>query len=91
MITNADEKSALYSAVIEGRFGLVVKPGDAQAMADAIRTLLVDSNQRQGFGNCGRQYVAQFERSQVLPKLERVLQQVAEGFRLRHLSKGNDG
>ena len=46
-------------AFVEGEHGLLVPPGDAPALADAMRTLLGDAALRQRLGAAGRERVCQ--------------------------------
>ena len=70
IITNPDPKSALYNAVMEGKFGLLVEPRDPDAMATGIMKLLSDSPLREELGQLGRKYVAEFDKLSVLSNLE---------------------
>ena len=49
----------MASLVDEGRDGLLFTPGDALALAQSLRTLLVTANGRQQMGDAGRNKVAE--------------------------------
>jgi colanic acid biosynthesis glycosyl transferase WcaI len=68
VLTVADEESALARAVDEGGFGLNVKPGNAQAIADALHDLSAQPSQLRQWGLAGRDYVKQFEQQPVMTK-----------------------
>lgn len=50
--------SGIPEAVQDGVTGLLVEPGDAAALADALERLLADADLRRGMGRRGRQAVA---------------------------------
>jgi colanic acid biosynthesis glycosyl transferase WcaI len=67
----ADDSSELARAVQEGKFGLVVAPGDASALVQAAAAMLQASEeQRAAWASNGRRWVDQFRRSQVLRAYE---------------------
>ncbi len=73
----ADESSELARAVHEGRFGVVVPPGDAPALRDATRMMLsATEEQRRSWADNGRAWVDQFRRARVLAAFEAKLQQL---------------
>ncbi len=53
----ASDVAALPSAVLHGRTGLLVPPGDAGALAASLRLLLEDADLRAGLGAAGRRLV----------------------------------
>lgn len=74
----ADESSELARAVHEGKFGLVVEPGDAEALLNAAETMLAASaDQRETWARNGRAWVDQFRRSRVLLDFEKRLEAMA--------------
>jgi colanic acid biosynthesis glycosyl transferase WcaI len=74
----ADDTSELSRAVAEGKFGLVVEPGDSAALLNAAQTMLrADQAQRDQWAANGRAWVDQFRRSRVLGEFEEVLRAVA--------------
>jgi glycosyltransferase involved in cell wall biosynthesis len=62
--------------VADGVEGLHVPPGDAAALAAALRRLLDDQTLRVRLGAAGPAKAARFTLSQVLPQLDEVYQQV---------------
>jgi lipopolysaccharide/colanic/teichoic acid biosynthesis glycosyltransferase/glycosyltransferase involved in cell wall biosynthesis len=73
--------------------GIVVEPGDARGLADAIRSLVDDQSAREAAGTRGREFVSrEYSRGSLAERMEDVLTGVvaAEGalgassFRLRH-------
>ena len=67
----ADESSELARAVVEGRFGIVVPPGDGAALLRSVRTMLqADEAERAAWARNGRGWVDQFRRSRVLLEFE---------------------
>ncbi|HEU5079215.1 MAG TPA: WcaI family glycosyltransferase [Opitutaceae bacterium] len=74
----ADDTSELSRAVAEGKFGLVVEPGDSAALLNAAQTMLnADQAQRDQWAVNGRKWVDQFRRTRVLGEFEDVLRDVA--------------
>ncbi|MDB6002257.1 MAG: glycosyltransferase WbuB [Rhizobacter sp.] len=62
------------------RCGLVVAPGNAQALMEAILTLAVRPDLRASLGAAGREYaLAHFDRTSVLQRFESQLKQVVAG------------
>jgi glycosyltransferase involved in cell wall biosynthesis/dTDP-4-amino-4,6-dideoxygalactose transaminase len=60
-------------AVIDQKTGILVKPGDAQALANAITFILHNSKVRQDLGNAGRERVKQkFTLSASIQKLQKL-------------------
>jgi glycosyltransferase involved in cell wall biosynthesis len=51
----------LTEVVEHGKHGLVVNPGDSDALAGAIVTLLQDADSRQEFGDAARRRAAKFD------------------------------
>ena len=47
-------------AVIDGKTGIVVPPGDAQSLAEAVAALLADPESRDRMGHAGRRHVKDF-------------------------------
>jgi colanic acid biosynthesis glycosyl transferase WcaI len=73
VLTNADSESALFDAVQEGHFGLVVQSGDPVAVCDAIIDLVSDRETRVAMGEAGREYIQRFERDTVLRQFQGLL------------------
>jgi colanic acid biosynthesis glycosyl transferase WcaI len=76
IVTNADSDGALYAAVAEGGFGVCAEPGDPKSLANAIIELLSNPERLAKLGSAGQQYVMQFERTNVLSRIEKVLQEI---------------
>src|SRR5262249_30586881 len=57
--------------------GVAVEPGDPQAMADAVRTLLAAPERRTEMGEAGRRYVVEHHsRAAIAARLEQLLDEV---------------
>jgi colanic acid biosynthesis glycosyl transferase WcaI len=57
--------------------GIAVEPGDAKAMADAVRELLDSPERRAEMGTSGRRYVEQHHsRAAIAARLEELLVEV---------------
>jgi glycosyltransferase involved in cell wall biosynthesis len=57
--------------------GVAVEPGDPQAMADAVRTLLDAPERRTEMGEAGRRYVVEHHsRAAIAARLEQLLDEV---------------
>lgn len=57
--------------------GLAVAPGDAQALAQAVRRLAADRQAARRMGDCGRAYVeAHFDRERLAEQLHQIIQEM---------------
>ncbi len=71
---------AVRQVVEAARAGLAVPPGDAEALAEAVRHLARDREQARAMGRRGREHVvAHFARATLAQDLEATLQAVAVG------------
>jgi glycosyltransferase involved in cell wall biosynthesis len=66
----------LLDVVADGVEGLHVPPGDAEALACALRRLLEDEQLRSRLGAAGPAKAARFTLSQVIPRLDEVFLRV---------------
>jgi len=79
IVAGVNERSETARAIRDAEAGLVVAPGNAQALAEAILRLRGSSRLRQELGSNGRAYVnAHFEKLKVLEKFEGLLEAVAK-------------
>lgn len=70
----ASTKQGSELAKIVAGAGIVVSPGDAIALTDAIRNLAADAPRRMRFGTAGRRYAeAHFSRDSILARFEATL------------------
>lgn len=69
----ASDTGGLRDIVAHEETGLLVPPGDATALADAIARLLRDPGERDRMGTAGRERARRFTASRVLPEMERLL------------------
>ncbi len=70
---------ALPEIVVHGQTGLLVPPGDVIALANAVRTLLADPEQRRAMGCAGRERVeTHFTIQRVAHEVEAALQKVLD-------------
>jgi colanic acid biosynthesis glycosyl transferase WcaI len=81
LVTVADDESALARAVAEGRFGLNLRPGQADQLAETFRALAQDRPQLQQWSESGRAYVKRFEQRCLLADFFRKLQSLSEAER----------
>jgi glycosyltransferase involved in cell wall biosynthesis len=72
----------LLDVVTDGADGLHVPPGDAAALAAAIRRLFTDDALRLRLGAAGPAKAARFTLSQVTPQVEEVYQRVVDAARM---------
>ncbi len=72
----ASRIGGLRDIVEDGKTGLLVPPGDANALRDAMQTLLADAPRREQMGAMGKQRVTNFQASTVVAQIERVYQEV---------------
>ncbi len=66
----------LADVVAHGETGLLVKPGDVDALRDALRLLLCDPHLRARMGQAARERVKRFMPAAVMPQLEQVYRRV---------------
>ncbi len=70
IISVSSPDSALASAVCAGKYGINVMPDSATELADAIMFLTTNAQVCLDMGEHGRQYVSQFDQSDVLAQFE---------------------
>src|ERR1700704_802703 len=66
VVTVADEESALSRAVVNGRFGINVLPGQVDQLAQTFRELAQDRQRLSQWRANGREYVKRFEQHKLL-------------------------
>jgi glycosyltransferase involved in cell wall biosynthesis len=64
--------------VVDGETGFLVPPGDLQALRHAIQRLLNDPVLRERMGTLAKQRVVEFQAKTVVPRIERVYQEVLQ-------------
>ncbi len=69
----------LTDLVSHDETGLLVPPGDANALRQAMERLIGDSELRSHMGHVAQQRVGRFQASQVVPRVEQVYEQVLAG------------
>ena len=70
----------LPETVVEGETGLIVPPGDAVALADAVAQLLTDENRWQRMSAAGREFArSRFGMQRMVSAVERCLIEAARG------------
>jgi glycosyltransferase involved in cell wall biosynthesis len=62
--------------VVDGESGLLVPPGDAQALAAAMQRLIQDTELRRRMGCAAKVRAAQYEASAVVPRIEALYRQL---------------
>jgi glycosyltransferase involved in cell wall biosynthesis len=72
----ASRSGGLIDIVEDGSTGVLVPPGDAGALADAIRELILDAPRQTSMGANARQAVTRFEADLVVPRIEQVYRRV---------------
>ena len=77
----ASSAGALPEIVEDGKTGLLVPPGDAQALAEAIKRLLCDPALRSRLGNAGRETVARFAPKGIATETVRFYERVRQNAR----------
>ena len=78
VVTVADDKSALARAVAEGRFGVNLRPGQAEQLATTFRELAQDRERLRQWSHNGRIYVRRFEQRALLADFYRQLQSLSK-------------
>ena len=66
----------LIDIIVDGQTGLLVPPGDPQALREAIQGLLDDPERRECMKMVARQRVVEFQAKSVVPRIEQVYREV---------------
>ncbi len=74
VITVADPESELAEAVAEGNFGRNIRPGRPGEIATVLDEIASDRERLTSWGRSGREYVQQFEKTQVFEDFLRELE-----------------
>lgn len=72
----ASRIGGLIDIVADGQTGLLVPPGDPQALGEAIQGLLDDPERRECMKMAARQRVVEFQAKSVVPRIEQVYREV---------------
>ncbi|MFL5589164.1 MAG: glycosyltransferase family 4 protein [Ktedonobacteraceae bacterium] len=72
----ASRIGGLIDIVDDGQTGLLVPPGDSQALREAIQGLLDDPERRECMTMMARQRVVEFQAKSVVPRIEQVYREV---------------
>ena len=75
----ASASGGLSDLVEHGRTGLLVKPGDADELAAAMRTLIGNPQLREQMAKASRNHVERFMAKTIVPRIESVYQDVIPG------------
>lgn len=78
----ASRIGGLSDIVADGESGILVPPGDVEALRAAIQHLLADSHRRNRMGIAARQRVVQFQAQTIVPRIEQVYRELLAGDRL---------
>jgi colanic acid biosynthesis glycosyl transferase WcaI len=77
-IVSADADSDVCTTVVKARCGLNVPPGDATALADAVRYLKSNPELRREMGQRGQEYIKQhFEKMSVVDQFENLFMELS--------------
>jgi glycosyltransferase involved in cell wall biosynthesis len=79
----ASDIGGLRDVVVDGETGLLVSPGDAEAMAAALRRLLADAGLRERMGAAARLQAARFGPDAVVPRFEEAYEAALAARRAR--------
>jgi len=75
----ASRIGGLTDLVVDGETGLLVTPGDADDLRRAIEQLLAAPALRERMGQAGQRRVAEFQPAAVVPRIERVYDELLAG------------
>lgn len=76
VLTVADSESELVRALKQGKFGINVRPGRPQEIADVLEAMAKDPARLAAYGAAGRIYVQQFEKTRVFESFLQELEDV---------------
>jgi len=62
--------------VVEGETGMMVPPGDEEALTRALSALLADSDRRQRMGEAGRKRIKTFSAEAMVGSIETLYEQL---------------
>jgi glycosyltransferase involved in cell wall biosynthesis len=65
--------------IVHGETGLLVPPGDVQALTDAMKMLIENPELREQYGRAGRVRSREFTAQAVIPRFEQLYRQLAAG------------
>jgi glycosyltransferase involved in cell wall biosynthesis len=74
----ASRIGGLTDIIVDGQNGLLVEPGDAGALRDAIQGLLDDPSRRECMADMARRRVVEFQAQSVVPRIEQVYREVLQ-------------
>lgn len=74
----AARSGGLIDVVVDGETGLLVPPGDSQALGEAIQSLLNDPERREQMGLLAKQRVIQFQAESVISRFEQTYRDLLE-------------
>jgi glycosyltransferase involved in cell wall biosynthesis len=72
----ASHIGGLSDFIVNGETGLLVPPGDSQALREAIQYLIDNPEQRKRMGNMAKQRAIAFRAKSVVPRVEQVYREV---------------
>lgn len=72
----ASRIGGLSDIVVDGESGILVPPGDVEALRAAIQHMLADPDRRHRMGNAARQQVVKFQAQTVVPRIEQVYREL---------------
>ena len=72
----ASRIGGLTDIIVDGKTGLLVPPGDPQALREAMQSLLDDPERREYMHMMAKQRVVEFQARSVVPRIEQVYREV---------------
>jgi len=72
----ASRIGGLTDIVVDGETGLLVPPGNPQALREAMQCLLDDPERRERMGKMAKQRVVEFQANSVVRRVEQVYQEI---------------
>jgi glycosyltransferase involved in cell wall biosynthesis len=77
----ASRIGGLPDLVVDGETGLLVPPGNPAALGQAMQALVSQPEVRLRMGNAAKRAVVRFQASTVVPRIERVYEQLTQSKR----------
>jgi glycosyltransferase involved in cell wall biosynthesis len=75
----ASSIGGLPDVVVDGETGLLVPPGDAASLRQALDALIRDRDRRERMGRAAQRHAREFSASAVVPRIEQTYEQVLAG------------